>query len=330
MHPALLLILLVLSFATTTAAQVRRPAPTPATSEGGVIRPRLADSATGYIDNAIIGSQVRIRLDAGFGVNAPDRAEFFYAKCGCFRFLPITNPAYDPNAPGPGSGGQIEGDLAFQEFRFDAEYALAHRFSILAEVPARTIEPRAVPRTAGLGDIEIGAKGGIIANDTTALTGQMRVYFPSGDARKGLGTNHTTIEPSLLYHSRLGDSGFSIAGETAIWIPIRGSAGVPTASGEKFSGNVFRYGVGGSYAFVDTSRIRVTPVVELIGWRVFNGFQTTPAGSFKANGTDIVNVKVGARVDSGGPSSFYLGVGHALTDAVWYQDIVRAEYRFAF
>src|SRR5215831_5656872 len=138
MYPALLLILLVLSFPTTTAAQVRRPTTTAPTSEP-VIRPRLADSATGYIDNAIIGSQVRVRMDAGFGVNAPDRAEFFYGKCGCFRFLPITNPAYDPNAPGPGSGGQIETDLAFQEFRFDAEYAFQNRLSAFAEIPARMI-----------------------------------------------------------------------------------------------------------------------------------------------------------------------------------------------
>ena len=37
----------------------------------------------GYVDDAIVGSQVRIRFDAGFKDNAPDRAEFFYPQCGC-------------------------------------------------------------------------------------------------------------------------------------------------------------------------------------------------------------------------------------------------------
>jgi hypothetical protein len=321
--------MLLLLFPATTRAQTQRE-PVTAPNASRIARPRLADSATGYIDNAIIGSQIRFRMDAGLGVNAPDRAEFFYAKCGCFRFLPPNNPAFDPNAPGPGSGGQIEGDLAFQEFRFDAEYAFQNRLSAFAEIPARMIEPRSVPRTAGISDIRAGFKGGLIANDYTALTGQLRVYFPSGDARQGLGTNHASIEPTLLYHGKLADSGFSVSGQTGIWIPIRGSAGVPTASGEKFSGKVFNYGFGGSYDFLDTLRIRVRPVVEVMGWRVFEGFQTTPAGPITADGINILNVKVGARIDNTGPGSFYIGVGHAVTDAAWYQDIVRAEYRFAF
>jgi hypothetical protein len=41
-------------------------------------------SNVGYIDSAIIWSQLRMRFDAGYGVNAPDRAEFFYPKCKCF------------------------------------------------------------------------------------------------------------------------------------------------------------------------------------------------------------------------------------------------------
>ena len=58
-----------------------------------------------------------------------------------------------------------------------------------------------------------------------------------------------------------------------------------------------------------------------------DGNQTAPDSD--AGGTNIVNLKLGARfvVDKG---SFYAGWGHALTDDVWYGDIVRVEYRYSF
>ena len=51
--------------------------------------------------------------------------------------------------------------------------------------------------------------------------------------------------------------------------------------------------------------------------------------NFDAGGTNIVNLKIGGRfvVDQG---SFYVGYGHALTDAAWYNDILRFEYRWSF
>ena len=82
--------------------------------------------------------------------------------------------------------------------------------------------------------------------------------------------------------------------------------------------------------------MQFAPVIELVGWHVASGFQTIegPAPDRavtapRADGTNIVNLKFGARitVDRG---SFYVGYGHALTDATWYDDIVRFEYRFSF
>ncbi|MGA7623139.1 MAG: hypothetical protein WCA91_06125, partial [Candidatus Acidiferrales bacterium] len=49
-----------------------------------------------------------------------------------------------------------------------------------------------------------------------------------------------------------------------------------------------------------------------------------------ADGTNIVNLKVGARTMIGAHGSFYIGYGHQLTHAWWYQEIVRAEYRYSF
>ena len=52
--------------------------------------------------------------------------------------------------------------------------------------------------------------------------------------------------------------------------------------------------------------------------------------AMSADGTDIVNLKAGARAMVGAHSSFYVGYGHQLTHDFWYKEIVRAEYRYSF
>ena len=76
------------------------PAPAARGGSGSSRRP----SMVGYVDDATINSQIRVRFDAGQHTHYPDRAEFFYGKCGCYRGLPTTNAAYDPDAAGPGPG----------------------------------------------------------------------------------------------------------------------------------------------------------------------------------------------------------------------------------
>ena len=68
--------------------------------------------------------------------------------------------------------------------------------------------------------------------------------------------------------------------------------------------------------------------MELVGWRVLSGYQT--ADPSDASGTNIVNLKFGARTAWGGGSSLYAGFGWALTESDWYDDIFRFEYRFSF
>lgn len=78
-------------------------------------------------------------------------------------------------------------------------------------------------------------------------------------------------------------------------------------------------------------------MIELVGWRVLGGFQTgDPAvtsgpstGFAKAAdvAANIVNLKVGARFVIRDMASIYVGYGHHLTDATWYDDIFRIEYR---
>src|SRR5271167_4449714 len=82
-------------------------------------RPPIDASMVGYIDNAIVGSEVRIRFDAAVNDAFPDRAEFVYAKCGCYRNGGNTNPP----GPGPGNPTGIPKNVNFQVLSFMGEYA---------------------------------------------------------------------------------------------------------------------------------------------------------------------------------------------------------------
>jgi hypothetical protein len=291
-------------------------------------RPRLQGSYTGYIENAIVGNQIRFRFDAGFDIQNPDRAEFFYAKCGCYRSA--KPPAYDPNAPGPGPGIALK--LNSQELHLNLEYAPFQRLSFFADVPERSIEFTSVTggalnNASGFGDFQAGLKFAFVATPQTYVTFQMGAFMPTGNALRGLGTNHYSIEPMLLFNQRLSDH-VTLAGQFGDWHPIGGSAGVASPNG--FAGDILIYGIGAGYDFATVSESHITPVLEFVGWSVRGGFATTAANPVLASGTNIVNGKLGFRYSFHSHNSIYAGFGEAFTNAHWYKEILRLEYRYAF
>ncbi len=305
--------------------------------------PKIPGSMVGYIDDSTVRTQIRIRFDDAFEDQFPDRSEFFYAKCSCYRLLAGTT-LLDPNAPGPGPG--VPNSINFQQFFMNVEYSPQRRVSAFVEVPIRWLQPQgfqpipplptspfgAFSNQSGVSDVTAGFKFAAVASEGTYVTFQLKSYFPSGDASKGLGTNHYSVEPSLLmYH------GFSerwiLEGQIGDWHPIGGSAGVPTANSEGFAGDVFFYGIGPSYKLYSRNRIQLAPVLELFGWHVLGGFQTQPSApnaSTEVGGLNIVNLKFGVRTNIGFHNSFYVGFGQALTHDDWYKHIIRLEYRYSF
>jgi hypothetical protein len=271
----------------------------------------VAMTAPGYLDPAAPASIFRLRFDAEYGINRPDRAEFYYPKCGCFG----------ANAPGP---PLPETSIDSQELQAYIEYAPSPEWSVFVEMPYRMINPDQNANANGIGDVRYGAKGALLLSTDRILSVQLKGYAPSGDPRLGLGTNHWSLEPSLLYWRKLSDK-IQIYGQLGDWIPIGGT---------DFAGNVLDYGVGVSYTAVDGGCYRICPIVELLGWTCLGGKEFTglddPMGqTIDANGITIVNAKFGVRVETD-RQSVYVGYGHALTDAVWYRDIVRLEYRLKY
>lgn len=284
----------------------------------------LDTSNVGYIDSALPQTQWRLRYDAAYDNPTPDRAEFFYPKCGCFRGV------NDPNAKGP---PLPETNVDYQDIRAYFEYATGPRFSAFVELPVRFLNPEANDNTTGLGDIEAGFKYAAIANPCSYLTFQFKVYAPSGDADRGLGTGHASLEPGILYFRRLSER-LTLEAELRDWIPISDS--IDTETGQDFAGNVLRWGAGLGYDLYHCDdgccSQRLTLVGEVVGWSVLDGLVTDlsqPTGTRDVGGETTVNGKLGLRWSSG-DYSLYAGAGTAFTDDVWYEDIIRIELRRVF
>jgi hypothetical protein len=203
----------------------------------------LGTSDAGYIDGAIIRNQLRIRFDAGFDNSFPDRAEFFYPKCGCF-----------PDAPGP---PKPETSVDYQEVEAYLEFALNNDLSAFVEVPFRVVDPEVNANERGLGDVRAGFKYALIDDRDRWLTFQLRGYFPSGDGIQGLGTEHFSLEPGLLYQRNF--DGVSVFSEFKTWIPFDTSKQSTNTEYDvdpidfldpldvDYSGTVTRYGIGFSF-----------------------------------------------------------------------------------
>jgi hypothetical protein len=264
---------------------------------------------TGYIDSAIPRSHFRLRYEAAYDDNRPDRAEFFYAKCGCFG----------GSAPGPRLS---ETRVDYQDITGYLEWAASDRFSAFVEAPVRFLNPEQNANTAGFADMNFGVKAALVATQETYFTFQFKTYLPTGDSRHGLGTDHVSLEPGLLFNQKLAE-GLRLEGEFRPWIPIGGT---------DFAGNILRYGLGVSYDAYKSEKIRLVPVIEFVGWTVLNGKELVFPEDFVKNaaGDTIVNGKFGLRAYFGENSSIYAGYGRALTGDVWYKDIFRVEYRLEF
>jgi hypothetical protein len=299
-------------------------------------RTSIDPSMVGYIEDAIVTSEVRVRFDAALHDDTPDRAEFFYAKCGCYRGLPTptaANPTLpgDLNSPGPGTG--IPQYVNFQQLYFYGEYAVVPKISLFTQLPIRWLQakgaqasPVGFSSNAGFGDMNFGVKYAPWASPSHSLTFRFLITAPSGDARSGLGTNHVSIEPSLLYYQQLTDR-MAVEAEVGDTHPLSSSAGNPTTSPHGFAGDVFFYGVGPSYQFVRDEQFRIAGVLEMVAWNVRSGQATTRTNTY---GVNIVNLKVGPRMGFGDHHSLYVGYGIALTSQTWYREIFRTEYRYSF
>ncbi len=151
-------------------------------------------------------------------------------------------------------------------------------------------------------------------------------YAPTGDASRGLGTDHVSLEPCLIFYQGIVEV-LAHQGEARYLVPIGGTSG--------YASSVLTYGLGLKYDVYNDGIIGVSPVVEAVGWTFLDGKKTLvlPDGcplDVSAAGDTIVNIKAGLRLQLGALGDLYAGYGRPLTGDTRYQEIYRVEWRLLF
>lgn len=308
-------------------------------------RVSMPSTVGGYIDDAFIRTRVRFRYDNAAniaGVRDIDRAEYLYPHLA-------TVGGRGPDIFG-GSTALLT-NLDMEEFRTYIEYAFTPNFSAFVDLPVRQVKavgvngpPFVDPGTgarqdvSGFGDLNAGVRLGLINCPDRKLTGQIRVYAPTGEAREGLGVGHSSLELGLLYQEQVTDS-WTVFGEVQDWINLdpfvfgnaAGFNGTVPFTGEEATSNVLRYGVGTGYDLWRDCRCsdhRLMAVAEVVGWTTLDGFASDAQNVLDdVAGDTIINGKYGLRYNRG-PHTLYVGYGHAWRGVGkrWYRDIVRIEF----
>lgn len=275
----------------------------------GTSGPSVSNNAVGYIDPAVPGDVFRLRFDTAYNNRRPTRAEVFYARGAPFGpGLPLPEPSVD-----------------YQDLFAYLEVAPAPRFSLFVDIPERFLNPEVNANSGGLGDVNAGFKYAFVHGDDLVATLQLRTFAPTGDADRGLGTRHVSLEPALLVYKPLGER-LAFDGELRYWVPVGGT---------DFAGDVIRYGLGLQYDLFRTRHVLFTPVVEFVGWTVLDGKESIvhPSGLSEvkdASGDTIVNAKVGLRTRLGCWGDVYTGYGRPLTGDRWYENVFRVEFRLLY
>ena len=252
-----------------------------------------------------------IRLDSGFGLHNPDRAEYFWSKPGVGPAIG-NSPSNSPDR------------VNFQELRFVTE-AATKNFSVMTDIPLRFIESPGNFTTSGLGDMRVATKARLINGERWQLTQIFRTWINTGSGSRGLGAGHVSLEPGLLARYQWTPETF-FHGELKYLFPISADPG--------FSSNVFTYGVGVSHVFFETDHYAVIPDLEMVNYNFMNGQQT--AGGFAApvNGQTAVNFVQGVRIVLGPPGDlglFEVGVSHISGFGDRFcNDMLRLDFKFIY
>jgi hypothetical protein len=185
------------------------------------------------------------------------------------------------------------------------------------------VNPEVNSNAEGIGDVTAGLKHVLLGGSDFFTTAQLRVYTPTANASLGLGTRHVSLEPALLAYIPLTER-LCFEGEVRYWVPLDGT---------EFAGDVIRYGAGLRLSPECDSVWQLTPVVEVVGWTVLGGLSSAAVGPGQfavssAEGTTIVNAKVGLRTSLGANADIYAGYGQPLTDQNWYENTFRVELRW--
>lgn len=258
----------------------------------------------------------RLRFEAGYDWENPDRAEFLWSKLG---------------GRGPQETTPPESSVDYQDVRLITEVG-GEKFSLTTELPLRFVDPTVLGNTGGFGDMVLTTKTVLFTGKQFQLTQVLRNQLATGASASGRGTGHASMEPGFLFRYRRSNESIYHS-ELKLNYPIAGDP--------DHSSPILRYGFGMARLLYDSDTMAIIPTFEMVGWSVLSGRETVPSdllGIAQVNeldGLNIFNLYPGLRIvkDAGGDMGvFELGIsgGFTVTDNHWYESMVRMDIAFGF
>jgi hypothetical protein len=297
----------------------------------------VADAAF-FVDAARPITQMRIRWDTMRNMRNPDRAEYYWARVranNCPLEIASCRPAR-PSGKGP---NVLAASTDFDELSLYNEAATG-RFSLFVEVPYRQVTIQQglfpecngaiCPSESGFADMNIGTKSMLCDCELLQLTFQFKTFIPTGNFLKGFGTAHVSLEPALLLNINLGGSTY-LQSMFAYWIPIGGD--------DVYQANIYHCHFSLNHVLCAPCKgLQLIGTLELNEWSILGGAYTV--SDFKNSAGDkLVGASAVTSIVSGGPGlravfcdKIDIGVGSAFafTGTRWFEDVVRAEFRWRF
>jgi hypothetical protein len=298
----------------------------------------LANAAF-FVDTVRPATQIRLRGDFQENYSFPDKAEFLFAQenhkgphfPGSTPGGTLAAPTPAPGAPAgtttmmpagakpPGSPStDVNDGYLYME-------TAVNNFSFFTELSYRNVEPLVYPGASGFGDLNIGTKSMLIDCELLQFTFQFKAFFPTGNFTKGVGTGHTSLEPSLLMSIKVTPVTYFEA-QLAYWFPLGGTG--------SFEGPIGHYHVSLNQLLLHCGHdIQLIGTLEAGVWDISGGAYTSPLTGLPLEAkhiSDIVNLGPGLRlsicnkIDIGGACLF------AATRDRMSQEFGRVEFRWRF
>jgi hypothetical protein len=274
----------------------------------------LANSAF-FIDQVRPVTQMDLGTNFGWNVRFPDKAELFWAR---------------ENAKGPrrfaGAGIGTPGELStsFQDVYLYTEGAVDH-FGLFIYTPYRHIAPDAYPHAANFGDMAVGTKSMILDCELMQVTFQFRAWLPTGDFTKGIGTGHTSLEPSLLLAIKVTDADY-LQGQLAYQCPIGGTP--------EYQGSLVTWGMSYNRLLWSCGKdLQLIGTFESDLWWITNGQFTDPVTGASRRArvlSPMWNLGAGLRCLMCNKIDFGVAYSGAVTNYNMVGELIRAEFRWRF
>ncbi len=254
--------------------------------------------APSVVDTATSTPNIGLRFQNDRGLRTPDRAGYYWGVA--------------PEGPGFDSGVNALDTTLRMEIG-------NKRIMALTDFNLRSLDPEEAPNTTGIGDIMIGAKLLMLDGQKLQLASVFRTYLPTGVARRGLGTGHTSLEQGLVARCCLSDRSY-VFGEVKYWTPIGGDP--------DYSGDVLSTGLAFSTIGLESDVFALLPTLEFRTLTfLFGGRSDIGGNRQRVDGQTVLECYPGARLVLGPEGDLGLwelnfAAGFTLADDSWFDQRV--------